>query len=96
MDGKLYQFQNGVRSQVQSQMKLRNGGTVNPDGSYQLKNQERMQLHNGECLDLDGNRYQNQNMFNQRQMMNQQQMQQHKNMNQQKNQAQNKQGGGKN
>lgn len=76
MDGKLYRWQNGNRAEVQSQVQLRNGGVANPDGTYQLQNRERMQLRNGECLDLDGNRYQNQNRFNQRRMMTQQQIQQ--------------------
>lgn len=75
-DGKLYRWQNGVRSQVQSQVQLRNGGVANPDGSYQLRNQERLQLQNGECLDMDGNQYKNQERFNQRRMMTKQEMQQ--------------------
>jgi hypothetical protein len=62
---------------------LRKGGVINPDGSYQLKNAERLQLHNGEYLDLDGNRYQNQRMFGKRQMMTQRQMMQNKNWNNQ-------------
>ena len=95
MDGKLYRYQNGVRSQVQSQVQLKNGGSINPDGSYQLKNQERMQLRNGECLDMEGNRYQNQKMFNQRHMMMQKGMQQNRNMNMQKKQINQNRGGGR-
>lgn len=95
MDGKLYRYQNGVRSQVQSQVQLKNGGSINPDGSYQLKNQERMQLRNGECLDMEGNRYQNQNMFNHRHMMMQKGMQQNRNMNMQKKQINQNRGGGR-
>jgi hypothetical protein len=83
IDGKLYKMQSGVRTQVESQVQLRKGGVINPDGSYQLKNAERLQLHNGECLDLDGNRYQNQRMFGKRQMMTQRQMMQNKNWNNQ-------------
>lgn len=79
MDGKLYQVQNGVRSQVKSKVNLRDGGFVNPDGSYQLKSNERFQLHDGECLDQDGNLYRSQKMFNQRQMMTQQEMEECRN-----------------
>jgi hypothetical protein len=73
-DGKLYRMQQGVRTQVQEAARLKNGGVVNPDGSYQLKDQQRQQLRNGECIDLNGNRYQSQRMFNQRRMMTPQQM----------------------
>jgi hypothetical protein len=78
LNGKLYKMQYGVRTQVGNQFQLRNGGIANPDGSYQLKNAALMQLHNGECLDLNGNLYQNQNMFGRRQMMGQPKMMQNK------------------
>ncbi|SDM29303.1 hypothetical protein SAMN05421813_10931 [Daejeonella rubra] len=65
-DGKLYQYKDGVQSQVTEQVRLRNGTVVNPDGSYQLQNQERFQLRQGECLDMDGIRYRTQNKFNKR------------------------------
>jgi hypothetical protein len=44
---------------------LQNGAVVNPDGSYQLQNKKQKRLKNGECLDLYGNRYKNQQEFNQ-------------------------------
>ncbi|MGV3528357.1 MAG: DUF6799 domain-containing protein [Flavisolibacter sp.] len=75
LDGKLYLVEDGDRTLVQSQLKLRNGGVANPDGSYQLQNQDRMQLRNGECLDMDGNRYQSQQRYNQRHMMTQREIQ---------------------
>jgi hypothetical protein len=59
----------GVATPLREPYKLKNGTTVNPDGSYQLQNQQKFQLRNGECLDLNGNRYLNQNRFNQRKMM---------------------------
>ena len=64
LDGKLYQYKQGIQSEVKEQMRLNNGTVVNTDGSYQLQNQERYQLRNGECLDMTGNRYLNQNRFN--------------------------------
>jgi hypothetical protein len=85
IDGKLYKMQNGVRTQVLNQVQLRNGGLINTDGSYQLKDAKRMQLQNGECMDLDGNRYQNQRMFDKGQRMTQREMRQNKNMHNQRN-----------
>lgn len=65
-DGKLYQYKNGVQNQVMEQVRLRNGTVLNPDGSYLLQNQERFQLRQGECLDMDGLRYRTHNQFNKR------------------------------
>ena len=69
LDGKLYLYKQGTPGQVKEQMKLKNGTVLNPDGSYQLQNQQKYQLRNGECLDLDGNRDLNQNRFNRRSTM---------------------------
>ena len=44
-------------------MTLRNGTTVNPDGSVQLKNKKQLRLKDGECLDMDGNRYETRERF---------------------------------
>ena len=74
IDGKLFRIESGAKTEVTGKVKLRDGSVVNPDGSYQLKTNERFQLHEGECLDLDGHLYQSQGMFNQRQRMSQQQM----------------------
>jgi len=65
-DGKLYQYKDGVQSQVMEQVRLKNGTVINPDGSYQLQNQERYQLRTGECMDMDGLRYRTHNQFNNR------------------------------
>src|SRR5665647_3874026 len=43
LDGKLYQYKQGVQSEVKEQVRLNNGMVINPDGSYQLKNQDRLQ-----------------------------------------------------
>lgn len=74
-DGKLYRMQQGVRSEIKEETQLRNGTILHPDGSYILQNKERMQLQNGECMDVAGNMYQNQKKFNQGTMMNKQKMQ---------------------
>jgi hypothetical protein len=63
-DGQLFQYRNGVQSRVMDQQRLNNGIILNPDGSYQLQNQEKYQLRKGECLDKNGLVYKNQNRFN--------------------------------
>ncbi|HJS56396.1 MAG TPA: DUF6799 domain-containing protein [Chitinophagaceae bacterium] len=68
-DGSCLSVKDGVPTKLQKQLKLNNGTVVNPDGSYQLQNQERYQLRDGECLDMNGNRYLNQKKFNKRAMM---------------------------
>jgi hypothetical protein len=89
LDGKLYSVNQGKRTLVQDAVTLSNGTVVNPNGSYQLRNNERLQLRNGECLDMAGNRYLNQNRFNQRRMMNQQEINRIKNTNRMQNQKMN-------
>ncbi len=78
-DGKLYQVKQGVQSQVQAQITLNNGLICNPDGSYRLKDRTQLRLHDGECLDMEGNRYLNQNRFNNRKTMSQGQIQRSQN-----------------
>jgi hypothetical protein len=73
-DGKLYQYKAGVKTQVKERVRLNNGTTVNPDGTCQLKNQEQLKMKNGQCLDMAGNKYQNQNKFNKNKMMSEKQM----------------------
>lgn len=68
-DGSCYLVKQGVQTKLQTQLKLNNGVLVNPDGSYQLQNQQRYQLRDGECMDMNGNRYLNQSKFNKRVMM---------------------------
>ena len=73
-DGKLYQYRNGERTQLQQQLQLKNGTVCNPDGTCQLKDRTQLRLRNGECLDMSGNRYLNQNKFNKNKMMRPNQM----------------------
>lgn len=68
-DGSCYLVKNGVQTKLENPIKLNNGTLINPDGSYQLQNQQRHQLRDGECMDMSGNRYLNQNRFNKRVMM---------------------------
>lgn len=64
-DGQMYRMQNREQEPVREQLKLQSGLTVNPDGSYELKNQERLQLQQGEYLDAEGNAYASQEQFRQ-------------------------------
>lgn len=72
--GKLYQYRNGERTQLQQQLQLKNGTVCNPDGTCQLKDRTQLRLRDGQCLDMSGNRYMNQNKFNKNKMMRQSQM----------------------
>jgi len=56
-NGNMLRIQDMQQSQLQQQYRLENGLTVNPDGSYQFRDQERIQLRDGECLDGEGNVY---------------------------------------
>ena len=68
-DGKMYQIEGQQMTQLQAQQKLANGCVVNPDGTYQFQNKKKQQLKNGECLDMQGNRFKSQQEF-QQQMQN--------------------------
>lgn len=59
IEGKVYRIRNEEQLRLENPMKLANGATVNPDGSYQLENQTRVQLREGECLDAVGERFRN-------------------------------------
>lgn len=68
-DGSCLLIKQGSETKLQEPLKLNNGTIIHPDGSYQIKDRERLQLRDGECLDMNGNRYLNQNKFNRRIMM---------------------------
>lgn len=67
IDGEVYQIRHQEQMQLQNQLRLENGTTVFPDGSYQLENRQRERLENGACLDPSGqlfrNMYQHQKMI---------------------------------
>ena len=62
-DGQMYQLQNQEKTKLNQQLRLKNGMTINPDGSGAKKNGKQFRLQNGECLDMDGNRYENQERY---------------------------------
>ncbi len=59
-------MKNQIKVQVQERWSLNNGIVVNPDGTYELRNQKRERLQNGEYLDWEGKRYENQERFKER------------------------------
>ncbi len=61
-NGQLYRIRNNEETKIEKQLKLANGITVNPDGTYQKGNQKKVLL-NGECIDMDGKRYATQEQF---------------------------------
>lgn len=77
MDGHVYRVRNQEQQKVQHQMILNNGMKINPDGTYQMRDQRQLRLKDGECLNLDGQKFQN--------IMQQRKMVMHKNMNANKN-----------
>ena len=66
--GRLYQMKNQQMQPVDSKIQCRNGATLNPDGSYHLKNGRRQQLRDGQCVDPDGNLYQSQQRYHDKMM----------------------------
>ena len=63
-NGNLYRVMNQERIQLRDQFQLNNGGIINADGTYQLQNKNTRRLKDGQCLDMEGNRYRNQDHFN--------------------------------
>ena len=66
-DGKMLHNINGKEMQMQNDMILKNGTTMKPDGSYQLKNGKQLRFRDGQCMDMNGRKYNSQGMM-QRQM----------------------------
>ncbi|MEQ9404606.1 MAG: DUF6799 domain-containing protein [Cyclobacteriaceae bacterium] len=62
-DGQMLRIREGEQMQLREKMQLKNGITINPDGTYQLKNGKQKQFKAGECMGLDGKRFKNQNAF---------------------------------
>ena len=67
--GKLYWVRNGMLAEIKNQIMLNNGIVINPNGWYHLKVHKKYRLKDGECFDLNGNLYQNQEMFNRGRMI---------------------------
>ena len=69
-EGKMMHNMDGKEMQMQNDMTLKNGTTVKPDGSYQLRNGKQLHLRNGQCMDMDGKKYRSHQMFQRKMQMN--------------------------
>lgn len=65
-DGKMLQIKDGQQTTVTSPQTLNNGAVVNPDGTVRTRTQRQFRLRDGECLDVDGNRYASQERMQRR------------------------------
>ena len=62
-DGKMLHNMHGKEMQMQTDMTLKNGMMIKPDGSYQLKNGKQFQLRDGQCMDMNGRKFSSERMF---------------------------------
>lgn len=62
-DGKMLHNMNGKEMQMQTDMTLKNGTMIKPDGSYQLKNGRQFQLRDGQYMDMNGRKFSSERMF---------------------------------
>ena len=78
VDGDMYVVRNQTQQRLQESLDLGNGVVVDPDGSFQTRDQKRLQLKDGECLNADGqmfsNMYQYRKMIIQKNMVPQKKM----------------------
>jgi hypothetical protein len=73
VEGNVYQVRTEAQMRLNDPMELANGVTAYPDGTYQVQNQERLRLKDGECLDGSGELFRNMYQMRKR-MLHQKQM----------------------
>ena len=78
VEGDMYVVRNQTQQRLQESLDLGNGVVVNPDGSFLTRDQKRLQLHDGQCLNTDGQTFSN--MYQYRKMIIQKNMVPHKKM----------------
>jgi hypothetical protein len=66
MDGEMYQVGVNKQEKVKEPLKLHNGMMINPDGSLMMKDQKMERMKNGECMDMEGNRYESKERFHEK------------------------------
>lgn len=59
-------FSSGKERKMEQAIKMKNGITVEIDGSYKANNGKILNFRNGQCMDMAGNIYQNKEMFMER------------------------------
>ena len=66
IEGEVYQIRHQEQARLENQLRLENGTTVFPDGTYQMQNQQRQRLQDGACLDPSGQMFRNMYQFQKR------------------------------
>lgn len=56
-NGEVIQIKNGLRTILEDKITLENGTLLYPNGLCQLKTGTKLNLHEGECMDLHGRKY---------------------------------------
>lgn len=64
LDEKIFVQQDGEITQLSEAFTLKNGTVLQPDGSYQLSNNTKAKLKDGECLGFSGKFYESQEKLN--------------------------------
>lgn len=64
-DKKLLQVRDQDRIHLTEQVTLPDGSVVNVDGTYRNAQGDRLRLRDGQCLDMDGNKYSSEEQFSQ-------------------------------
>lgn len=59
IEGEMYQVRNQFQNRIQEQYEFANGQSITPDGNIMKQDRLQLRLKNGECLDMDGNRFEN-------------------------------------
>lgn len=78
VDGEMFLVRNQSQRRLEESLDLGNGVVVNPDGSFQTRDQKRLRLHDGQCLNEDGQMFSN--MYQYRKMILQKNMTPNKKM----------------
>ena len=78
VDGEMYLVRNQSQHRLEESLDLGNGVVVNPDGSFQNRDQKILQLKEGQCLNTDGQMFSN--MYQYRKMILQKNMAPNKKM----------------
>ncbi|MDP2058955.1 MAG: hypothetical protein Q8J97_04385, partial [Flavobacteriaceae bacterium] len=63
VDGDVLYIRDQQQIRLQDKVTLNDGTVINPDGTYQTKDRKRLRLQNGECLDMDGMKYNNEYQY---------------------------------
>ena len=59
IDGNVYLLKNQFQKQLQQRYNFADGGFVDTDGSYLTRDRKQLRLMDGECLNMDGEKFKN-------------------------------------